>query len=326
MANDTSPVVSVFMITYNHEKYIAEAIEGVIGQKANFKIRLFIGDDCSTDNTTKICMDYAARFPDLITFIRTETNNIRVNSANIFDACSTSGARYVAFCEGDDYWTDLYKLQKQIDFLDAHPDFSICFTGVAIKDEMGWNLPDTHYTPAAKKDVFSVEDFILSYVSLIPTATLVIRNLLPVPAPDVCLAMSGDVAIHILIADTGKAKYLPDVTAVYRNHSTGVTKSQLYYEKGNDELVKLLITLNELLGFRHNATFRERLLHHAKVKLIFGAKGKKGLKKLKHYFNSIPDYLKYTDKINWKELVYYHTILFFPFVLKMVKKKYSAEV
>jgi glycosyltransferase involved in cell wall biosynthesis len=322
------PLVSVFMVTYNHEKYVAQAIESVLGQKTNFKIKLFIGEDCSTDNTRKICMEYAKKKPALITLICTETNSIKINIANVLTACVASGAKYIAYCEGDDYGTDPYKLQKQVDFLESNSDFSMRFTGAEIKDEMGWNLPDEHYSPSLNKDVLHIEDFILSYVSLVPTATLVIRNILPIPVPDVCIAMSGDIAVHILVADTGKAKYFPEKTAVYRNHPGGVTKSQFYLEKSNEELMKLLIALNKHLNFRHNAAFRQSLLNHAKVNLIFGAKGKKGLKKIKHYFKRMPDYIKYSDKINFKELVYYHAVLFFPFILKMLKKpnnKQNAE-
>lgn len=114
--------VSVLMITFNHEPYIKQAIEGVLMQKCDFPIELIIGEDYSTDNTRQICEEYALNNNE----IKLLSSNINIgvipNLIKILQACK---GKYLALCEGDDYWTDPYKLQKQVDFLEANPDYGL---------------------------------------------------------------------------------------------------------------------------------------------------------------------------------------------------------
>ena len=115
------PLVSVHMITYNHEPYIAEAIEGVLGQKTEFPIELVIGEDCSTDNTRAIVIEYQRKYPQLIRLLLPSRNAGAIaNGKAVVRACR---GEYVAFCEGDDYWVNPNKLQMQAEFLDTHPDY-----------------------------------------------------------------------------------------------------------------------------------------------------------------------------------------------------------
>src|SRR5271157_2282730 len=112
-------LVSVFMITYNHEKFVGQAIESIVTQKVNFDFELIIGEDCSTDNTLDICNKYAKQYPDIIKLFPSEKNyGMMGNTVRVLYACT---GKYIAMCEGDDYWCDPYKLQKQIDFLEANP-------------------------------------------------------------------------------------------------------------------------------------------------------------------------------------------------------------
>ena len=324
MSTEMTPLVSVLLITYNHEKYIARAIEGVLDQKTNFKTKLFIGEDCSKDNTREICIAYAKKFPETIELICTETNNMRVNAYNIMTACAESGSKYIGFCEGDDYWLDPLKLQKQVDFLEANPDFSMCFSEVEIKDELGRNWEYAMYFPDLGKDVFTTEDFILSGMSIVPTPTLLCRNLFPDPVPQFFVARSGDIGIQIFMADKGKAKRFSEKMAVYRDHSGGITKSKEHMAKSDDELMELFHLLNKYFGFRYNAIFRKRFFDNARVGLTFGIRNKKGIERIRHYFKVIPNYVKYSDKLNFKEIAYYHTLIFFPFILKLFKKSQDA--
>lgn len=119
------PLLSVVTITYNHEPYIAKCIEGVLMQKVDFPIEFIIAEDCSTDGTRAICEDYASKYPDLIRLILSEKNIGAVQNER--HAMSLARGRYVALCEGDDYWTDEFKLQKQVGFLESNPEYTICF-------------------------------------------------------------------------------------------------------------------------------------------------------------------------------------------------------
>ena len=117
------PLVSVKMITYNHEPYIAQAIEGVLIQDTDFPIELVIGEDCSTDRTREIVLDYQKHYPKIIRLITSEKNvGAKENGYRTEQACR---GKYIAFCEGDDYWHQPLKLQKQVDFLESNPDYGM---------------------------------------------------------------------------------------------------------------------------------------------------------------------------------------------------------
>jgi len=120
-----TPLLSIVTITYNHEPFIAKTIEGVLMQQVNFPIEFIIAEDCSTDGTRAICQQYADQYPELIRLITSESNVGAI--ANERRAMQAARGKYIAFCEGDDYWTDPLKLQKQVDFLESHPDYSVTF-------------------------------------------------------------------------------------------------------------------------------------------------------------------------------------------------------
>lgn len=138
------PLLSVVTITYNHKPYIRKCIEGVLMQKVNFPMEFIIAEDCSTDGTRAICEEYASKYSELIRLIISNTN-IGCNP-NELRAMTAAKGKYIAYCEGDDFWTDPLKLQKQVDFLESHPEYSVCFhrcrhwnagTGVYSEDACG---------------------------------------------------------------------------------------------------------------------------------------------------------------------------------------------
>ena len=145
-----APLVSVFMMAYNHEKYISEAIEGVLMQNTNFDFDIVIGEDCSTDNTRQIILDYQRKYPGKFKLLLHKENiGAMANQQAVFSACT---GKYIAICEGDDYWTDPYKLQKQVDFLEDNNGFVICFTNTLIKNEKNGQFI------IAKKNIWDVAE------------------------------------------------------------------------------------------------------------------------------------------------------------------------
>ena len=123
--SDTKPLVSVVTITYNHEKWIGKCIEGVLMQKTDFPLEMIVAEDCGPDGTRAICEDYAAKHPDIIRLLPSEKN--LGPKENEKRAMAEVRGKYIAFCEGDDYWTEPAKLQRQVDFLEANPDYTVCF-------------------------------------------------------------------------------------------------------------------------------------------------------------------------------------------------------
>ncbi len=214
MISSPAPVVAVWMLTYNHKRYIAQAIDGVINQKTSFHFKLYIGEDCSTDGTREICLEYKINCPKQIELLLTTKNSIIENSRNTYKACINSGARYIAMCEGDDYWTDPLKLQKQVDFMEANPDFAICYHRVE-ELRVDGTLKTESLNVELNPKVYTIED--LAKGNMINTPSVLYRNGLIDEFPILLQEeKTGDYLIHLLNARKGKIYYMPDVMAVYR--------------------------------------------------------------------------------------------------------------
>src|SRR5215217_1764661 len=155
---ETQMKVSVLLTTYNHEKWISQAIESTLLQKTNFDYEVVIMEDCSTDRTRDIVTSYQRRYPDKIRLVLSEMN--KCDNTNWIAAWQTSPSRYVAFLDGDDYWTSPYKLQRQVDFLDTHPDYAICYHNVTVLYEDGSRKLFFHDRSAAKKETSTLEDLL----------------------------------------------------------------------------------------------------------------------------------------------------------------------
>jgi len=236
--NKNDIMVSICCITYNHERYIKDAIEGFLMQKTNFKYEILIYDDASTDDTANIIREYEKRFPGLIKPIYQEENQYSKGvKVDMEYNLKRAKGKYIALCEGDDYWTNPYKLQKQVNFLEKNQKFSMCFHTVKKVDE---NKNILHYykgfDPRGKK-VKNLKDIITE--NYIPTCSVVFRNHLINYSDYEVLSnrlFFGDWVIHILNAKEGPIYYFNEDMAVYRVTSTGVTKSTDTIKKSEDIL------------------------------------------------------------------------------------------
>ena len=140
-----TPLVSICCVTYNHAQFIRKCLDGFLMQQTDFPIEILIHDDCSTDGTTEIIREFEAKYPDLIFPLYEEDNQYQQGKAAEIDFYNYRRARgkYIAYCEGDDYWTDSLKLQKQVDFMETNPEYSICFHDFQIYDVRNtkWSKP-----------------------------------------------------------------------------------------------------------------------------------------------------------------------------------------
>src|SRR5882762_7158067 len=137
----SKPSVSVLMVTHNHEKYLAQAIDGVVSQIADFHFELIIGEDCSTDSTRHIALDYQNKFPHIIRLLYSDKNVGALN--NFARVYSASRGGYIAICEGDDYWTDNKKLQKQVAVLRAQPKYVLTYHDMRLINESNETIGET---------------------------------------------------------------------------------------------------------------------------------------------------------------------------------------
>jgi glycosyltransferase involved in cell wall biosynthesis len=211
-----NPVVSVCMITYNHESYIREAIEGVLMQKTNFPIELIIGEDCSTDNTRKIVREYENKYPEIIVAQYPETN--RGMMKNFTTVLQSARGKYIALCEGDDYWTDPLKLQKQVDFLEENPDCSFCFHAsktIRNNNPVNYLIHKPKKIPADNK--FEIKNAILNGGGFMATNSMVFHREHILKRPDwMNKSTVGDLPLMLHLASKGKIGYIDNVMSVYR--------------------------------------------------------------------------------------------------------------
>jgi glycosyltransferase involved in cell wall biosynthesis len=239
--------VSICTITYNHGSYIKEAIESFLNQKTDFEYEIIISDDCSTDNTLDIIESYALKNPGKFRIIKHDQNiGMIPNFKEAIDACRGD---YVAICEGDDYWIDMNKLQRQVDILDSHPEYSICFHKARLLFDRvePFDFGDIN---AVTKEVSSFTDLVNG--NYIHTPTVVYRNHLFGKYPEKFLKYKfGDWPLHLLNAEKGNIYFIPEELAVYRITNAGAWSSK-------SRIHKIGYTLNFLKEIRDDfsATYR----------------------------------------------------------------------
>ncbi|MBN1639326.1 MAG: glycosyltransferase [Ignavibacteriales bacterium] len=223
------PLVSIKCITYNHEKYIRSAIEGFLMQKTTFPVEIWIHDDASTDNTANIIREYAEKYPQLFVPTYQIENQYmkKPKTANWIKPPARRG-KYEAICEGDDQWTDPYKLQKQVDFLEANLEYSMCVHNAIVHFTDNQYI-DYFFNQADQKSVITTEDLIEKWS--FATASIVLRREMLDRANFFELSRkhqiyNGDLFLSILMSLQGPIKYLTDVMSVYtRDHKIIRNKS-----------------------------------------------------------------------------------------------------
>lgn len=222
------PLVSICCVTYNHEKFIKQCLEGFVMQQTNFSFEILVHEDASTDNTAKVIKECENKYPHLFKCIyQTENQFLKENTLHTLLFPLARG-KYIAMCEGDDYWTDPLKLQKQVDFLEANDDCAITYHSVNQLTDDGV----FHYSNLKSSDTeatYTVVD--LALFNFIHTVSVVFRKgLIPALPEWFDKTAIGDYPLHMLNAKHGLIKFFPEVMAVYRLHSNSVWsgKSKIY--------------------------------------------------------------------------------------------------
>lgn len=260
--NSDSPLVSVKCMTYNHEKYIAQALDGFLMQKTAFPFEVLVHDDASTDRTADIIREYESKFPKIIKPIYETENQYKTGTHHIKIDKLIRG-KYIAFCEGDDYWIDENKLQMQVDFLEANPEYTLCFSNAKIWKNNNF-VYDSFPCLLQDRDV-TTEEIILNGGLFIPTATIVYRNEIKNTYPDFCSkCWVGDYPLQIYASICGKVWGMSTVMSVYRASVPGswTQRSQnlpyLAKRKGVESELRMLNGINELTSFTYNFPILKR--------------------------------------------------------------------
>lgn len=213
-------MVSVLCPTYNHSRFIRECIEGFLKQHTTFPVEIVVHDDASSDGTTAVIREYEARYPHLFNCV-VQPVNLWPNTPHAITLVHKHcRGELIAICEGDDYWCDPLKLQKQFDILDANPDVSLVFSNAWVRHEDSRRDYFLNYN--LDKVRFSLSD-VVERDWFMATASLLFRKHLPMPESVREYAMGGDMLLQIGACRQGDAMFLNDVCSVYRRHSGGVS-------------------------------------------------------------------------------------------------------
>jgi glycosyltransferase involved in cell wall biosynthesis len=297
-------LVSVVMLTYNHEDYISQAIESIVNQKCDFKFELVIGEDASTDNTRKIIETYIKKYPNIIKPIYTKGKNIGPQD-NFLRCIETAKGMYIALCEGDDYWTDTNKLQKQIDFLENNPDYGMVHGDVNILNQETGKISIAH-NKTNRIEIPSghiLEYLILPSHSIKTMTTCFRKDILQKYYIDDNEIMSKhwrsiDISVWLVLARHSKIKYFNEVLATYRLLPESMSRSK--DTKKLHEFHKKIHEIRAYFASRYNMSNHIKLsLQKRKYKTdIFDAiaMNDKELKK-----KSLKEYKSLEGKFNLKE-------------------------
>ncbi|MCY0970993.1 glycosyltransferase family 2 protein [Chryseobacterium wangxinyae] len=272
--------VSVVMITYSHEKYIEEAVRGVLNQKCSFDVELIIANDNSPDATDSIVKN----------ILKEGHNNISINyikrdvnlgmMPNFLDALSQAKGDFIALCDGDDYWTDPLKLQKQVDFLENNTDYSLCFHNAMVKYEENENL-DRPFGNIENRDYTGYE--ILNKWS-VPTVSVVFNKSLfkMVLHKDF---IYPDIILFLSLAENGKIYAMNEIMSVYRKNETGITAPKVFSDDTLRKYIKHHIAIKNCFKYKYDPILN-RILSRSYASLSMRYIAKRNLKSALFLFKS----------------------------------------
>lgn len=246
--NSQTPLVSVSVTTYQHADYIAQTLHSILSQKTDFPFEILLGEDCSKDNTRNICIDFARQYPHLIRlFLHDRSQVIKINGRptgrfNWMTNLESARGTFVALCEGDDYWNDDSKLQKQVDFLTSNPEYSLSFHDCSTVDSTG-NIINPLFLGENGSDR---SQHALIRGGNVPTLTAMFRRKDLQSLPQVFLSVfNADTFIFAFLGQKGPAKFQPEIQpASYRVHAGGVWSSANSMQRTN-ELVRTFRAIAE---------------------------------------------------------------------------------
>jgi len=278
----SNPIASICCITYNHEKYIAQALDSILTQEGKYSYEILIGEDCSTDKTRELLMNYQEKFPHIIKLMLHDDNiGMMKNFIGTLQSCS---GKYIAILEGDDYWTDSYKLQKQIHFLENNPEYIITYTSSLSFIKKNQVLGKSGGTEVD----LSAEDLLKA--PPLNTLTTCFRNIITSFPPEIYASKLGDLFIWSLLGEHGKGKFLDDIEpSMYRIHEDGV-----FSEKSKKQKYEMALITDVALFTYYNRIHKNMLADFFKYRIIDYWMTSESLTKLLLYILS----LKYTKMKN----------------------------
>lgn len=319
----TDTLVSICCLTYNQEKYIKDALEGFIKQKTNFKYEILIHDDASTDNTVNIIKEYQENYPNIIKIVYERENQYSQGKWCLVKTCKEAQGKYIALCEGDDFWTDENKLQTQVDYLENHSNCTFCFHNATILD-MCTNTKIDKFVPQSESlrkylksdNIYNVGE--LELLGFIPTASFMFRTESLTNLPDwfeKCFVQ--DWPIKLLMTSFGYAYFIDKTMSVYRKNADGsVTTANEEKAKESidgqiyiiDRKKEFINWIDKFTNFKYKEVFNLRKIEYEIELLLLQKRNKEIIEK---------QYLKVFDL---KTRIKYLIKMYCPSIVKLYKK------
>ena len=300
-------MVSIICNTYNHEPFIKDALDSFVMQKTTFPFEVLVHDDASTDNTAEIIRVYEARYPNLIKPVyETENQYSKRNGAIGKIQYGRAHGKYIALCEGDDYWTDPLKLQKQFDAMEDHPEIDMCSHAASMRrDDKILGV----ISPRDRACVIPVENVISGGGGFFATNSIFYRRSMREITPKFAQYLSFDYTLQIWGALRGGILYLPDIMSVYRVAVPGswtvrMKSEQAQMDAHTERVNKMLAILNEETDGKYDEVISEHIAQNEASMLARQGKYdeiKRG--RLKDYYRRLP--LKKKMRLNGKQLLWY---------------------
>jgi glycosyltransferase involved in cell wall biosynthesis len=328
-----TPLVSVHMITYNHEPYIAQAIKGVLQQKTDFQIELIIGEDCSTDRTREIVLEYQKKYPAIIRVITSEKNvGMHRNHRRVYAA---SRGKYIAFCEGDDFWHNPLKLKKQIEYLENHTEVGLVHSDVAVHYvETGKTIKSRYSHEKRLHNDQKVLRGLIEGTYVVSTCSAICRRAMISEIYKTCQYefsdkfMMGDIQTWVEIAYRAKVKYIDEKYATQNALPESAWRSKDIEKKIKlwENKREILIHFAQKYGFDEKACIISKIIKH-KNKILLPVAfhyykpelGKKTMEYSKRYNVAfdIKDYLYY---IGSKNYFFYYFVKILTIAIRILRR------
>lgn len=260
-------LVSIVTLTYNQETYIRQTLDSFLAQRCNFGFEIVIHDDASTDTTQSIINEYLAKYPDKIRVIKETENQYKHGLLHIYDiALRVCRGKYIAYCEGDDYFIDPEKLQKQVDFLETHEGYNLVHTGFKKyrQDKGAFSSFDSTKQDVPQGDIFDrllVQNMITAPTTMFlkDIATEAINTLLPTSKAEKW--QTPDYPLWLYMAHKGKVGYINDVTTVYRYSRASVSSN-----KDGEKYISFLLSVRDIKMYFLRFTDNEEVRYGALAK------------------------------------------------------------
>lgn len=317
IGNDGKIMVSIVCMTYNHEKYIVDALEGFVNQKTNFKYEVIVHDDASTDRTPQIIREYEVKYPDIIKpILETEnqySQNIKVGRTVIWPKIH---GKYIAFCEGDDYWNNIYKLQKQVDFLESHSDYSACVHNTI---ELNCQTGKKRLISNKKQDCqLCIDELFANSPGVYQTSSMLFRKEYYILPEEFLVHKIGDVPRAVYLAIVGKIFYFKDVMSVYRLYTENSWSSRnVLNSSSNQNLISVhtnIIEMFKRVDSYTNGEFHEQLKNAIRFREYYI------LRLQRRHREIMENYKDVLKKQTFMEKIKVRVAFYMPFAEKLYRK------